>query len=84
MRIGVNLKPLVPGKVGGVKQHVFGLLDDLQGQDDTDSYVYYVNRGLRENLPKEDERIRVVEVPREGDEIGIRGLYGEYDVLFAH
>ena len=83
MRIGVNLIPLVPGRVGGVKQHVFGLLDSLQTQDETDSYVYYVNRGLSKILPQGNERIRVVEVPWDSDEIARRGCYGEYDVLYA-
>ncbi|MES9899031.1 MAG: glycosyltransferase [Sedimenticola sp.] len=83
MRIGVNLLPLVPGVVGGIQQHLIGLLDNLLEVDQDTSYVYYVTFGLAKLFPKDNPRIRLVELPRNSKEIAQRYTHGEFDVLFA-
>ncbi len=47
MRIGVNLLPLVPCVVGGIKQYFAGLFDELLEVDQDVSYVYYTDCNLR-------------------------------------
>ncbi len=83
MRIGVNLCPLVPGRAGGVRQHVSGLLDTLRENCDSDQYVYYGNSHLKASLPTKNDRIRFVDVAGKPGEIMRRGLHGEFDVLYA-
>lgn len=83
MKIGVNLTPLRLGRAGGIKQLVFSLLTSLLEQNSDESYIYYINRSLRNIFASYNDRIRVVELPLATKEIGLRGTYGEYDVLYA-
>ncbi len=83
MRIGVNLLPLVPGKVGGVKQLALGLLEHLFEVDNGCEYVCFVNRHAKNLVPVSNGNVRVVQLPWASKEIEARYRHGEFDVLFA-
>lgn len=83
MRVGVNLLPLAPGRVGGIKQHVIMLLHELQRLSLGFELICYVNSRARSILEGISAPLDVVELPWGSGEIEARARAGEFDVLFG-
>jgi len=68
LRLGVNLRPLVPAKIGGMENYARNLLDQLARRDasEIESICVYTSARNHDVLRFEDRRVRTVQIADEG------------------
>src|SRR5260221_10551838 len=63
MRIGINCRPLFPGKIGGLEHHFRGLLGALLELDKNNEYLLYVHADNEGSLTGYQPRASLCRLP---------------------
>lgn len=87
MRLGVNLRPLVPAKIGGMESYARNILEQLVRRDrsEIESICVFTSPGNHELLQVDDPRVRKVLIQDDGAarQILLELVRDQADALFC-